>query len=526
MKVLVTDPISNAGISILNDAGLDVAYEAGSSQIEKYEAAHDADGLIIRSGTQVDSKMIEYAQRLQVVGRAGVGIDNIDITSATRKGIVVMNTPDVNTISAAEHTLALMLTLSRNTHLGHTSLTSGSWDRHKLIGTELQNKTIGILGLGKIGREVMDRCRSFGMKILGFDPFINQGLFSEADITITSLDEVVEKSDYVSLHMPLNENTRDLLNYDRFQTMKPTAKIINVARGGIVNEHDLARALNEDIISGAAIDVFTIEPIEKDNPLLNAKNILLSPHLGASTKEAKEGVSIAICEQVRDYLIDQKLSNALNLPIPNISLLKKIQPFLDLGELLGDLISQLNREPIERILIECQGAIEEIRPISLAILKGLLTPNLPDRINYVNAETIAKELGLDVEVRYSNSESSYNNVISLVVVTAKKSYQLDGSIFDDLKPRLVNVLGRKMEITPKGSMLLLENNDVPGVIGKVGTMLGDRNINIAAYLLDRRDQNGKAFGVIRLDNTVEQEDILLLRNLEEIEWVGHVKVKA
>ena len=284
--------------------------------------------------------------------------------------------------------------------------------------------------------------------------------------------------------------------------------------------------MNEDIISGAAIDVFTIEPIEKDNPLLNAKNILLSPHLGASTKEAKEGVSIAICEQVRDYLIDQKLSNALNLPIPNISLLKKIQPFLDLGELLGDLISQLNREPIERILIECQGAIEEIRPISLAILKGLLAPNLPDRINYVNAETIAKELGLDVEVRYSNSESSYNNVISLVVVTAKKSYQLDGSIFDDLKPRLVNVLGRKMEITPKGSMLLLENNDVPGVIGKVGTMLGDRNINIAAYLLDRRDQNGKAFGVIRLDNTVEQEDILLLRNLEEIEWVGHVKVKA
>ena len=214
------------------------------------------------------------------------------------------------------------------------------------------------------------------------------------------------------------------------------------------------------------------------------------------------------------------------MPIPNLSILKKIQPFLDLGELLGDLISQLNREPIERILIECQGAIEEIRPISLAILKGLLAPNLPDRINYVNAETIAKELGLDVEVRYSNSESSYNNVISLVVVTAKKSYQLDGSIFDDLKPRLVNVLGRKMEITPKGSMLLLENNDVPGVIGKVGTMLGDRNINIAAYLLDRRDQNGKAFGVIRLDNTVEQEDILLLRNLEEIEWVGHVKVKA
>ena len=291
-----------------------------------------------------------------------------------------------------------------------------------------------------------------------------------------------------------------------------------------MNESDLARALNEDIISGAAIDVFTTEPIHKDNPLLNAKNILLSPHLGASTKEAKEGVSRAICEQVRDYLIDEKLTNALNMPISNLSLLKEIQPFLDLGELLGNLISQLNRDPIERIVIECQGTIEDTRPISLAIIKGLLTPTLPDRINYVNAETIAKELGLDVEIRYSNSDSSYNNVISLVVVTKKKSYQLDGSIFDDSKPRLVNVLGRNMEVTPKGIMLLIENNDVPGVIGKVGTLLGDRGINIAAYLLNRGDQNGKAFAVIRLDNMVEEEDMLILRNLDDIKWVKYVEV--
>ena len=526
MKVLITDSISDTGLSILQDSGFDIVYKAESSQIEKYGAAHDVEGLIIRSGTKVDSTMIEYAHRLKVIGRAGVGVDNIDVISATRKGIVVMNTPDVNTISAAEHTVALMLTLSRNTHLGHATLINGSWDRHKLIGTELQNKIIGILGLGKIGREVMDRCRSFGMQIIGFDPFVSQDLFSEADITITSLDEVVKKSDYISLHMPLNDGTIDLFNYERLKTMKPTAKIINVARGGIVNESDLARALNEDIISGAAIDVFTTEPIHKDNPLLNAKNILLSPHLGASTKEAKEGVSRAICEQVRDYLIDEKLTNALNMPISNLSLLKEIQPFLDLGELLGNLISQLNRDPIERIVIECQGTIEDTRPISLAIIKGLLAPTLPDRINYVNAETIAKELGLDVEIRYSNSDSSYNNVISLVVVTKKKSYQLDGSIFDDSKPRLVNVLGRNMEVTPKGIMLLLENNDVPGVIGKVGTLLGDRGINIAAYLLNRGDQNGKAFAVIRLDNMVEQEDMLLLRNLDEIKWVEYVEVNA
>jgi len=524
MKVLVTDSISDTGLSILQDSGLDIVYKAESSQIEKYEAAYDVEGLIIRSGTKVDSTMIEYAHKLKVIGRAGVGVDNIDVMSATRKGIVVMNTPDVNTISAAEHTVALMLTLSRNTHLGHAALTNGSWDRHKLIGTEIQNKIIGILGLGKIGKEVMDRCLSFGMQIFGYDPFVNQDFFSEADITITSLDEVVKKSDYISLHMPLNDSTIDLFNYERLKTMKPTAKIINVARGGIVNEYDLARALNEDIISGAAIDVFTTEPIDQDNPLLNAKNILLSPHLGASTKEAKEGVSRAICEQVRDYLIDEKLTNALNMPISNLSQLKEIQPFLDLGELLGNLISQLNQEPIERIVIECQGTIEDTRPISLAIIKGLLAPTLPDRINYVNAETIAKELGLDVEIRYSNAESSYNNVISLVVVTEKKSYQLDGSIFDDSKPRLVNVLGRNMEVTPKGIMLLIENNDVPGVIGKVGTLLGDRGINIAAYLLNRGDQNGKAFAVIRLDNMVEEEDMLILRNLDDIKWVKYVEV--
>ena len=526
MKVLVTDPVSKTGISILEKAGLDVIYLPESTQIEKCDAAYDVNGLIIRSSTKVDARMIEHAEQLQVVGRAGVGVDNIDIMAATRKGIVVMNTPDVNTISAAEHTVALMLTLSRNTHLGHNTLINGLWSRHELVGTELRNKTVGIIGLGKIGREVIERCRSFGMKIIGYDPFINQDLFSEGNITIMDLDDLVKQSDFISLHIPLNDDTKDLFNFERLMAMKPSAKIINVARGGIINEFDLARALNEEIISGAAIDVFTIEPIKKDNPLLVAKNILLSPHLGASTKEAKEGVSKAICEQVRDYLIDNKLTNALNMPISNLSLLKEIQPFLALGELLGDLIAQLNKEPIENIVIECQGSAEEVRPISLAALKGLLTPKLPDRINYINAEAIAKELGLEVEVRYNNIDSNYHNLISLTVSTAKRIYRLDGSIFDDKKPRLVNILGRKMEVTPKGIMLFIENNDVPGVIGEVGTLLGERNINIAAYLLNRGNPNRKAFAAIRVDNMIGQDDMELLSNLKEVKSVDYVKVNA
>ena len=524
MKVLIADPISDSGLSILKNAGFDVVIVAESNQAEKYKAICDADGLIIRSGTKVDSKMIEHATRLKIIGRAGVGIDNIDLATATRKGIVVMNTPDVNTISAAEHTIALLLTLSRNTHIGHSTLVNGIWERHKLIGTELQKKVIGILGLGKIGREVIDRCLSFGMEVFGYDPFINEDIVAEKNITITNLDEVIERSDFISLHMPLNDDTRNLFNFALLKTMKRTAKIINVARGGIINETDLARALNEEIISGAAIDVFATEPVEADNPLLSAKNILLSPHLGASTKEAKEGVSIAICEQMRDYLSDQKLTNALNMPISNLSLLKDLKPFLDLGELLGNLMSQLNKDPISQVLFECQGNIEDIRPVSLAALKGILSPKLPDRVNYINAEAIAKEIGISVEIRYSNTDSNYNNLISLTVITKNNSFQLDGSIFDDLKPRLVNVLGREMEVTPKGIMLFIENVDVPGVIGKVGTLLGNRNINIAAYLLNRRNQDGKAFAVVRLDNNVNQEDLDELKKLKEVESVEYLKV--
>ena len=526
MKVLIADPISDSGISILNDAGFELILKPESSQEEKTNAARDVDGIIIRSGTKVDSKMIEYADSLKIIGRAGVGIDNIDLNAATRKGIIVMNTPDVNTISAAEHTIALMLTLSRNTHIGHSTLASGMWERHNLIGTELQKKTIGILGLGKIGREVMDRCLSFGMQILGYDPFVNEDTLSEKDITLLNLDEIVKKSDFISLHIPLNDETRNLFNFDLIKSMKRSAKIINVARGGIINEFDLAKALNEDIIMGAAIDVFTTEPIEKNNPLLNAKNILLSPHLGASTREAKEGVSKAICEQVRDYLYDQKLTNALNIPISNLSLLNDLKPYLDLGEMLGNLMSQLIKEPINQVIIECKGNIEDIRPISLATLKGILSPNLPDRVNYINAEAIAKELGINIEIGYSNMNSNYNNLISLKVLTENNTFRLDGSIFDDLKPRLVNVLGRDMEVTPKGAMLFIENVDVPGVIGRVGTLLGNRDINIAAYLLSRKNQNGKAFAVIRIDDSADIEDLNELRKLKEVEKVQYIRVNT
>ena len=520
MKILVSDPITEAGLSILKEAGLDVIYLPEGSEDEKHKAAVDVDGWIIRSGTHVKADMINSAQNLQVIGRAGVGVDNIDITAATRKGIVVMNTPDVNTISAAEHTVALMLALSRNIPQGHSGLEKGEWNRHRLVGTELQNKTLGIVGLGKIGREVMERCRSFRMNIIGYDPFVNQDMFNEDEIQITDLDTLTESADYITVHVPLNENTKNLFDHDRLKLMKSSARIINVARGGIINEKDLAQALKEDVIAGAAIDVFTAEPIDRSHPLVGVPNILLSPHLGASTTEAKEGVSRAICEQVRDYLLHEKLNNALNMPLSNLSKLKEIQPFLDCAELLGHIESQLVTGPIKKVSMECQGTADEIRPLSLAFLKGLLESHVPDRINYINAETIAKELGLEVDIHYSNTESNYLNLISVRVTADDIAYRLDGSVFDDQHLRLVNILGREMEVTPRGPMLFVENNDVPGVIGKVGTLLGDLNINIAAYLLNRSGENGKAFAVIRLDKPLDEDG---LNNLAGINELGSVK---
>ncbi len=525
MKILVSDPITDGGMALLKDAGLDVVYLPHGSSEEKSEAAKDVHGWIIRSGTKVNDKMISTADQLQVIGRAGVGVDNIDFGAATRKGVVVMNTPDVNTISAAEHTVALMLTLTRNIHLGHGSLEKGIWNRHELVGSELRYKTLGIVGLGKIGREVMDRCRPFGMNILGFDPFVSQDMFNEDEIKIVDLDTLTAESDFITLHVPLNDHTRDLFDQDRLDKMKSSARIINVARGGIIHEKDLAEAVKNGVIAGAAIDVFTQEPIDGSHPLVGIPNIVLSPHLGASTQEAKEGVSMAVCEQVRDYLIHGKLTNAINMPISDMARLKEIQPFLELSELLGNLQSQLADGPITKIDIECHGAADETKPIALACLKGLLQYRVPERINYINAETVAKELGVALEVRYSSVESSYVNLISTKVWVDDEVHQLAGSVFDDHRPRLVNIFGREMEVTPKGAMLLVQNNDVPGVIGHVGTLLGDLNINIAAYLLNRNGQ-GKAFAVIRVDQALDESQLNKLRKIADIASVSQIVVPS
>ena len=516
MKILVSDPITENGLSVLKDANFDVVELPDGTPEKIAEASRDVHGWVIRSGTKVTAKMIENAENLNVIARAGVGLDNIDIPVATRRGVVVMNTPDVNTISAAEHTIAIMLTLSRNITAGDLGIKLGEWNRHALVGTELRNKTLGIVGLGKIGREVLTRCRSFGMNILGYDPYISQDLFNDEEVKIVDIDELTAEADYITIHVPLNNSTHDLFDYDRLSSMKSTARIVNVARGGIINEIDLAKALKKGKIAGAAIDVFSSEPVENTNPLLSAPNIVLTPHLGASTEEAKEAVSIAVCEQVRDYLIYEKLINAVNMPFSNITKLKEIQVNLELAELMGNIQGQLNPGVIKRIQVECSGTMDEAKPAALAFIKGLLTNRIPDRVNYINAESLAVELGISIEHSYTSDSGSYTNLIRTRLSGGSKPTRIAGCVFEGNRIRLVNILGYEMDVNPYGTMLFTRNKDVPGVIGNVGTILGKADVNIGGYLLSREMNEDEAFSVVRVDNPVSNKVLNQLRNLPEI----------
>ncbi len=524
MRVVISDPISEDGLRILKDNNIEVIDASGQNIDENFSHIRKVDGWIVRSGTTLDSKIIEKADNLSVIGRAGVGVDNIDISAATRRGIVVMNTPDANTISAAEHTMALILALSRNVSSGHHGLSKGQWNRHSLIGSELHGKTIGIVGLGKIGKEVIQRSKAFNMRILGYDPFIPDDFFREDELKLCDLEYLIKKSDYITLHIPLTNETKDLFDYYNLIKMKKEARIINVARGGIINENDLAKVLKEKRISGAALDVFESEPLENDSPLLSAPNIILTPHLGASTIEAKEGVSISICNQIKNFLIDEELDNAINMPFKNFAHLKEIAPFLKLSELLGSIHGQIADSPIKKVVINCYGNVNDTKPIGLSFLRSLLQSRVPERVNYINADALAKELGIEVSINFSTSDSNFSNLIS-AIVTSDEEILIEGSVFDDNLPRLVNIFGYKMEVNPSGALLFLQNNDVPGVIGKVGTLLGNNNINIAAYLLSRDKNKNLAFAVVRLDDSIESEIIDMLVNIEELKFVRQINLR-
>ena len=519
-KVLVSDPIADKGIEILEEAGFEVIYNPNPSDDELQTLASDVEAWVVRSGTKITSELLNDARNLQVIGRAGVGVDNIDIQEATSRGIVVMNNPDGNTISAAEHTIAMMMALSRNIQLGHMRIVNGEWNRDDLVGSELKGKTLGVVGLGRIGREGIKRAKGLEMKILGYDPFVNQDVLDPEVVSLVDLDALTSDSDYITLHLPLLDSTKNLFNKDRLTAMKPSARLINVARGGIINEPDLAEALNNGVIAGAAIDVFETEPLDADNPLIKAKNVLLTPHLGGSTFEASEGVSFGICHQIKDFILDEKLSNPINMPITDMAQLKQITPFLELAETLGKIETQLAESPVKSVSVECFGSIEDSKPIALSFLIGLFHDMTDNRINFVNAGVIAEERGISFSHSLNTESVSFSNLIVAHVITESGTIEVAGSVFGDKHPRIVDIMGYELDVRPEGNMLFVQNKDVPGVIGKVGMILGKGGVNIAEYLLSRTPNNDSAYSVIKFDGQINEE---LLEELTQVDEILDIK---
>jgi len=521
-QVLVTDPLSPRGLEILSQRGLEVV-DLTAKPIEKWlEVVGTVHGWIVRSGTKVTAELLNRADNLQVVGRAGVGVDNIDVAAATLRGIVVMNTPDGNTISAAEHTLALMTALSRNVHLGHGQLQAGKWDRQALQGVELRGKTLGIIGLGRIGQRVMDYARALDMQVLGYDPYAPQQLLKSDEIKLVTLEELLAQSDFVTLHVPMNDETRDLIDARRLMQMKPTARLINCARGGIIKEEDLAAALDSGAIAGAAVDVFASEPIAADNPLMKAKNVLLTPHLGASTKEAQEGVSVAVCQQVADFLLEEKLRGALNMPVADMAILKRLEYHLQLAADMGRLLSQLVEGSVESVRVTCAGTVEETHPVALAALRGVMEHMLDSRLNFVNTGAVAKERGIAFTHAYESGEVGYANLMRVEVVTEQGTKSMAGSVFGTHHPRIVEIEGYHLELRPEGVMLFIRNRDLPGVLGRVGTALGDYGINIGEVLLNRERSAEHAYLVVKVDSAPDEGQLKALAGLEGIMSVRKV----
>ena len=524
-KVLVTDPISQNGLDILIKSNIEIINIPQPSEDQLNEVIADIHGWIVRSGTVISSDDIKKAKKLQIIGRAGVGVDNIDINEATNHGIIVMNMPDGNTVSAAEHTMAMMLTLSRNIQLGHMGLIKGDWDRHKLVGNELRGKKLGVVGLGKIGREVIKRALSYDMKILGYDPFISQDQFDENQIKVVSIDELTKLSDYITLHVPMNDSTRNLFDIKRLELMKKNAKIINVARGGIINENDLALALNKDIISGAAVDVFVDEPLSKESPLISAKNILLTPHLGASTHEAKEGVSLGICKQMVEYFVNEKLINVLNIPITDSALIKKMMPYYKLAEKMGSILFQLSQGPIKELEVTCYGKASDSKSIVLVLLKSILSNMIDERVNMINVNHIAKERNIIFSHTYKSEDVPFYSLIKCNIITDQSNIELSGSVFDENHIRIVNIMGSDIDLNPDGPMLFVINKDIPGVIGSIGSVLGKHNVNIAEYLLSRIKNSDDAYGIIKLDSMVSDAIIEKLKSLDEVTDVRQIDIE-
>lgn len=520
-KVFVADEVSDSGLQPLRDAGFSVEKRVGLSLTELRDALAGCAGLVVRSETKVTADLMDSAADLRVVGRAGVGVDNIDVPAATARGIVVMNAPDGNTITTAEHTMALLIALARRVPQANSSLRAGKWERKKFIGVELQGKTLGVLGLGRIGRTVAVRAHAFGMNIVAFDPFIAPDQARDLGIEVVPFDEVLARADFLTVHTPLTVETRAMVGREAFAKMKKGVRVINCARGGLIDEDALYDAIKSGIVAGAALDVFVQEPPPADHPLLGLDEVIATPHLGASTTEAQEGVAFTVAEQMRDYLLSGALRGAVNVPALGAKELQTLQPFLALAESLGRFQAQLVDGAVREVRIEYAGEIvdQNAAPVTRAFLAGLLR-DVSARVNAVNAFLIAEERGITITTSYLRSASDSVPAISSRVITSAGEQSLAGTLFgygeQSREGRITEINGFHIEAIPHGHMLVMRNRDVPGVIGKVGTILGEGGINISRFHLGRRERGGEAMAVIEIDAPVDGQTLGALRSFEYV----------
>src|SRR5471032_2939547 len=518
-KVLISDSLSPAAVQIFKDHGVEVDFQPklGADKEKLAELIGGFDGLAIRSATKVTPKILEKAKNLKVIGRAGIGVDNVDIPAATAKGIIVMNTPFGNSITTAEHAITLMLALAREIPQADASTQAGKWEKNRFMGVEITAKTLGVIGCGNIGSIVADRALGLRMKVIAFDPFLSPERAKDIGVEKVELEELIRRADFITLHTPLTEKTRNIIDAGAIAKMKKGVRIINCARGGLVDEQALVDALNAKQVAGAAFDVFVEEPATK-NVLFGHANVICTPHLGAATTEAQENVALQVAEQMSDYLLRGAISNAVNFPSISAEEAPKLKPFIALAEKLGSFAGQLTETGLSKVQIAYEGAVAQMKTKALtsSAIAGLLRPMLQD-INVVSAPVVAKERGIVVEETTREMAGDFESLITVSVVTDKQTRSVSGTVFADGRPRIVNIKGIRMDAEFGPSMIYITNLDKPGFIGRFSSTLGEAGINIATFHVGREAPGGNAIALIEIDGELPNDVLAKVRALPQVQ---------
>nr|WP_106780979.1 phosphoglycerate dehydrogenase [Lysinibacillus timonensis] len=523
INVFIADPLSEDGIFPLRqetELNLNIIVDTGLTPEQLISKIADVDVLLVRSQTKVTREIIQAAKNLKLIGRAGVGVDNIDLTAATEHGIIVVNAPDGNTNSAAEHSIAMMTSLARHIPQAYNSLKNGKWDRKTYVGVELKNKTLGVVGFGRIGTEVAYRAKGQRMNILAYDPFLTEERAQELGVTKATVEEICQAADFITVHTPLLPETKNLFNKEKFAMMKDGVRIINCARGGIINEDDLYDAIVEGKVAGAALDVFVEEPAT-DHKLLTLPQVIATPHLGASTVEAQESVAIDVSNDIIKFYKTGTVTNPVNMPSIPKELLAQVEPFFELAEKLGAFLSQVTTEPVKEINVSYAGEVAnyDVRPLTSNTLKGILKKNHGENVNDVNARYLSERIGIKINEHKTTTAKGFTNLITLEVKTANEVHSVAGTLLNGLGARIVKVENYVVDVVPEGRLLYIKNTDKPGAIGRVATKLAEKEINIATMQVGRDQVGGTAVMMLSIDNDVTAEDLAYVAQLENIDEV-------